>query len=71
MAVTMKIMVFWDVACNNVDVYRRFGETVTEDAHSPDRLVGLYRTTRCYNPEDVIFIVIAVRTSNPMEQFLF
>jgi hypothetical protein len=36
-----------------------------EAARTSETLVNFYQTTRRYNPEDSLFVLIAVRTSNP------
>jgi hypothetical protein len=36
-----------------------------EAARTSETLVNFYQTTRRYNPEEAIFILAAVRTSNP------
>jgi hypothetical protein len=38
-----------------------------EAARTSETLVNFYQTTRRYNPEDSIFVLTAVRTSNPTE----
>jgi hypothetical protein len=36
-----------------------------EAARSSETMVNFYQTTRLYNPEEAIFILAAVRTSDP------
>jgi hypothetical protein len=36
-----------------------------EAARISEMMVNVYQTTRRYNPEEAIFVLTAVRTSNP------
>jgi hypothetical protein len=82
----MKMAVFWVVApCSLVEVYQRFrgpcclhhqGDDsplialMMEVARTSENLVNFYRTTRRYNPEDSLFVLTDVRTSNPTRRFI-
>jgi hypothetical protein len=63
----MKMAAFWVVApCSLVEVYRRFRGTcclhalMMEAASTAETPVNFYQTTRRYNPEDAIFVIISV-----------
>jgi hypothetical protein len=63
----IKIAVFWVVVpCSLVEVYQRF-EVLAASIIIVLKmtLVNYYQTPRRYNPEDNIFVLTAVRTSNP------
>jgi hypothetical protein len=54
-AVSTKMAVFWVVApCSLVEVYKCFRviALMMEAARTSEKLVNIYQTIRCYNPED-------------------
>jgi hypothetical protein len=57
--------VFWVVApCSLVEVYQAIALMI-EAARTSETLVNFYQTTRRYTQKTAIFVLTAVRTSNP------